>query len=169
MSEYYMTHTGAELDEAISKVKSGYVMPAEIINIVSNVSNMDITNGKTLNVNVPVPDGYVRFTEQYHETFSQSSENLNLSRSFTCGFRPKVVLVSIGTDTTVSTTYTVIFAFRATIGNLSSVGDGLYKAGSSNRVGSFGGAITINDNGFTYSHNTIGLGKNISYDIYAWG
>lgn len=55
MSEYYMSHTGAELDEAINKVKNGYVLPTEVINIVqNNISNIDITNGKTLNVNVPV-------------------------------------------------------------------------------------------------------------------
>lgn len=53
MSEYNMSHTGQELDEAIRKVKEGYVLPTEEININSNVSNMDITNGKTLNVNVP--------------------------------------------------------------------------------------------------------------------
>ena len=28
MSEYNMTHTGAELDSAISKVHSGYIMPS---------------------------------------------------------------------------------------------------------------------------------------------
>lgn len=66
MSEYYMTHTGTELDSAISKVKSGYIMPTEIINIVSNVSNMDIANGKTLNVNVPIPDGYIDKTKISH-------------------------------------------------------------------------------------------------------
>ena len=54
MSEYYMSYTGAELDSAINKVKSGYVYPTETINITQNVSDMDITNGKTLNVNVPI-------------------------------------------------------------------------------------------------------------------
>lgn len=64
MSEYIMSHTGAQLDEAISKVLDGYVLPSEIINIVSNVSDMDITNGKTLNVNVPpsIPSGFIKPT-----------------------------------------------------------------------------------------------------------
>lgn len=64
MSEYIMSHTGTQLDEAISKVLDGYVLPSEIINIFSNVSDMDITNGKILNVNVPpsIPNGFIKPT-----------------------------------------------------------------------------------------------------------
>ena len=40
MSEYYMSHTGEELDEAINKVKNGYILPSETINISENVSNI---------------------------------------------------------------------------------------------------------------------------------
>lgn len=32
MSEYYMTHTGKELDDAVSKVRSGFIDPADIVN-----------------------------------------------------------------------------------------------------------------------------------------
>ena len=54
MSEYYLGFTGAQLDDAINKVRSGYILPSEIINISSNVQDMDISKGKKLNVNVPV-------------------------------------------------------------------------------------------------------------------
>ena len=30
MSEYYMAHTGAELDDAISKVKNGYIADTSV-------------------------------------------------------------------------------------------------------------------------------------------
>lgn len=169
MSEYNLSHTGKELDDAISKVKSGYILPSETVNITENVTDMDITNGKLLNVNVPVPDGYINFTRYYTETYSQTASTLEYEHTFTCGFRPKVVLISVQTDTTLSTTYGVIFAFRTEIDGLTTVGDGIYKLGVSNRIGSFGGAITITDTGFTFSHGTIGLAKSVSYDIYAWG
>lgn len=75
MSEYYLDYTGAQLDDAINKVRSGYILPTEIINIVENVSNMDISKGKTLNVNVPVPDGYINLADVLnHCTRSASSE-----------------------------------------------------------------------------------------------
>ena len=46
MSEYYLGFTGAQLDDAINKVRSGYILPSEIINISSNVQDMDIKKGK---------------------------------------------------------------------------------------------------------------------------
>ena len=78
MGEYKMSHSGAQLDEAISKVLGGYVLPSEIINIVSNVSDMDITNGKTLNVNVPpsIPSGYIKPTGNLTDSLITRGSNL---------------------------------------------------------------------------------------------
>ena len=47
---------------AVEGIKKG-IIPTEIINITQNVSNMDITMGKLLNVNVPVPDGYINLAD----------------------------------------------------------------------------------------------------------
>lgn len=66
MSEYNMTHTGRELDDAINKVKSGYVLPTETYNITSEVRDLDITMGKTLNVIMSIPDGYIDKTKICH-------------------------------------------------------------------------------------------------------
>lgn len=66
MSEYYLDYTGAQIDDAINKVRSGYLLPTEIIDIFENVSDMDISKGKTLNVKVPVPDNYIEKSQITH-------------------------------------------------------------------------------------------------------
>lgn len=43
----------ADIDKIKWEIPDGYIKPTETINITENVSNRDITNGKTLNVNVP--------------------------------------------------------------------------------------------------------------------
>ena len=49
MSEYNMTHTGAQLDSAISKVLSGYIDPSEVTHFATGtVSN--VTAGQKLTV-----------------------------------------------------------------------------------------------------------------------
>lgn len=100
MSEYNMTHTGRELDDAINKVKSGYVLPFDVYNIYSNVSDLDITMGKILNVDVPVPDEYVkksllRSAVQYFDLGSNKTGLSSASSSwysFTPAFVPKIIL-----------------------------------------------------------------------------
>lgn len=103
MSEYYLDYTGAQLDDAINKVRSGYILPEEIINIVENVSNMDISKGKTLNVNVPVPDGYIQksLLQSAVHYFDLGANKTGVSTvdsswySFTPEFVPKIILFGV--------------------------------------------------------------------------
>ena len=101
MNEYNMTHTGAQLDEAINKVRSGYLLPDEVINITQNVQNMDIKKGKTLNVNVPVPSGYIdaASTKVYTTKFNcgtytpSADEAISAVKISTVGFKPKIFAI----------------------------------------------------------------------------
>ncbi len=120
-----------------------------------------------------IPDGYVNFTHYYTNEHTQTtSSTLETSYTFNCGFKPKVVLISLHTDTTLTTVNGIVFAFRSNIDGLTSVGDGLYKLSTSNRLGAYGGGLSVaafTDTGFTYSHGSIGFAKGVTYDIYAWG
>ena len=53
MSEYNMTHTGKELDDAINKVRSGYIMPEGAKQITSNGTH-DVKAYENAIVDVPV-------------------------------------------------------------------------------------------------------------------
>ena len=112
MSEYNMTHTGRELDDAINKVKSGYVLPTEIYNIFSNVSDLDITMGKTLNVDIQPSDEYIKKSDTniYTSKFAcgiyrPSSETHIANVSITVGFKPKIFYMRMfeGVSTTNTT------------------------------------------------------------------
>lgn len=123
-------------------------------------------------VNVPIPDGYVNFTHYYTNSYTQTANTLETSHTFNCGFKPKAVLISLNTDTTLTTVNGIAFAFRSNIDGLTSVGDGLYKLSTTNRLGSYGGGLSVSaftDTGFSYSHGSIGFAKGVTYDIYAWG
>ena len=49
MSEYYMTHTGAQLDDAINKVKNGYIDKTKVKHFATGVVN-NLTAGQELSV-----------------------------------------------------------------------------------------------------------------------
>ena len=170
MSEYNMTHTGRELDDAINKVKSGYVLPTEIYNIYSNVSDLDITMGKTLNVDIQPSGDYVKLNKYFYEKYSPSgSSSLVKSKTFSCGFLPKIVLIVPNTDTTFSTTNTNIFSAYIAIGSFELRREGIYKLSTNNRVGVSSGGLSVSATGFTYSHDKIEFIVGSDYDVYAWG
>lgn len=165
MSEYNMTHTGQELDAAIAKVQNGYILPSGTKNITTNGTH-DVKNAKTANVNVPVPNQY------YEESYTPSGLSLVKSRTVNCGFRPKIILITLHTDTTVSTVNGMTYALRINLDGLTSSGTGLYRLTTTNRFGAFGGGLSsssFTDTGFTYNHATIGFLPGVTYNIKVWG
>ena len=97
------------------------------------------------------------------------SSSLVKSKTFSCGFQPKVVLIVPNTDTTFSTTNTNIFSAYISLGSFELRREGLYKLSSGNRVGVSSGGLSVTTTGFSYSHNTIGFIVGCAYDVYAWG
>lgn len=55
MSEYNMSHTGAELDDAINKVRSGYILPSGNSPTITTNGTHNVKNYENAVVNVPVP------------------------------------------------------------------------------------------------------------------
>lgn len=80
MSEYNMTHTGQELDDAIAKVQSGYVFPDQAVTVTENgiydtIKNIPVKMLDEIEVAVPVPDGYeipTLYTGDYNVTSNQT-------------------------------------------------------------------------------------------------
>ena len=52
MSEYYLGFTGAQLDDAINKVRSGYIKPEGSMPITEN-GTFDVREKAEVKVNVP--------------------------------------------------------------------------------------------------------------------
>lgn len=58
MSEYYMAYSGSELDEAISKVKNGYINASDIITNTKKSATGDIVgNGQAIS-NISITVGF---------------------------------------------------------------------------------------------------------------
>ena len=183
MSEYYLGFTGAQLDDAINKVRSGYVLPSETINITSNVQDMDISKGKKLNVNVPVPDNYINLadiimhcTKSANGTFTgsgQKCENLSIGLSF----RPKVILIiatSPITTTNGSSPYEICAVWRIMNDDYRKLRDNcvfVYKSGSNVKSGhTEGNGLKGNaDNTITGWGTTVKFASGTTYSWYAWG
>lgn len=160
MSEYIMSHTGKELDDAINKVRDGYILPSETVNITENISNMDITNGKWLNVNV---------RGQYYATSFTPSANTQ-TVSFDIGFEPKLFIVTCVNSFTNSTT-TMYITTVWYCADLTGAGYGEYAGGltvhkesSAGRLTSYNandfysyanGVVTINDTSHYFKASTL--------------
>ena len=83
MSEYYMSHSGSELDEAISKVKNGYILPSGQLEITSN-GTFDVKTFERAAVNI---EG-----KYYATSFNPSSDTR--TATFNTGFEPKLFVIS---------------------------------------------------------------------------
>ena len=56
MSDYILNYSGAQLDEAINKVKNGYILPSgKPEPITKNGNDIDIAKYERIDVNVPIP------------------------------------------------------------------------------------------------------------------
>ncbi len=93
-----LTHTVAELDDAINKVKSEYISPAGSLPITSNGS-FDVKNFKTATVDVPVPDDYINIANVLNHCTKIAADKISWSSnksigevSIDVGFKPKIFI-----------------------------------------------------------------------------
>ncbi len=179
MSEYFLKFSGAELDDAINKVRSGYVLPTEVINIASNVSNMDITKGKILNVNVPVAGTIMNCSQYKSETYTSGSSRVALADlTIDIGFKPKIFFIHCtgALYTGMESPYMLtssIFLYSDDDTEPLQYTTFVLKGDSTNGYGRAGAS---NGNGFKRTDTGVqGFGtnvvtqKNVTYRWYAWG
>lgn len=118
MSEYNMSHTGQELDAAINKVKSGYILPAGNTTITTNGTH-DVTSVASAVVNVPVINGIDPAQTPVAGTIEPSSDtavsSLRPSDFPTLTFMPRIFVLynEEGMNTTSSTLYLTLNYFVA--------------------------------------------------------
>ena len=97
---------------AIDGIQKG-IIPTETINITQNVSNMDITYGKTLNVNVPAyfPNNAIHYFNLSSNKTGSSTPSSSWY-SFTPDFAPRIILFNqtayANRVTRISNVYTVV-------------------------------------------------------------
>lgn len=197
MSEYIMSYTGEQLDDAINKVQSGYILPTEIINIVENVSEKDITKGKLLNVNVQPSDDYIKKSDTYNyvtrfksKTFSVPADTRISDVNISVGFNPKIFVIrsNAGISTT-SERFYITTAWVVTDNNyahIMSKPDGTNDARSAGAIGLYyqsGSARSVQSNSINNSFQSVANGvqgngstasscyfkANTQYYWFAWG
>lgn len=110
MSEYNMTHTGKELDDAIAKVQSGYVFPNQAVTVTENGTYGTIKNipVKLLDeITVNVPQGLLETAYITPAVLNSDATTL----SYTFDFVPKVLCLISQTSVTKSSTNSYIVSW----------------------------------------------------------
>ncbi|MBQ8209912.1 MAG: hypothetical protein IJZ35_04960 [Clostridia bacterium] len=93
MSEYCMSHNGAQLDEAISKVKNGYVLPSGEVEITES-GTFDVTEYAQAKVNIAGLSLYKSGTLILSEDISGSQASYDESQlTIDVGFVPKLFIL----------------------------------------------------------------------------
>lgn len=163
MSEYNMTHTGKELDDAINKVKSGYINAA----------------------------GTQNYTTQFKsDVFSVSSDTLVSNVSIPVGFKPKIFVIRANAGiTSTSSRYYITTSWVVTDNNyehILSKPDGSADARSAGSIGfyyssnsarsaqsnSINNSLQVTDNGVKGNGSTGSsyyFKANTTYFWFAWG
>jgi len=118
MSEYNLTHTGAELDEAISKVLDGYIFPEGSVSITEN-GEFDVTGFASAAVNV---EG-----KYYASSLKPSSDTH--SASFDIGFEPKLFVIALVNGFANNSTSTYYITSFWHCSDLTGAGYGEYSGG----------------------------------------
>lgn len=143
------------------------VFPSEIININSNVSGMDITNGKTLNVNVPGIAEKYGLTKARRITFNVSSANGTSTESapllsWTPEFAPKIVVFGMRANVGNTDAVTTHSSYQSVVSSFW-IDDSIFPIATSNYDGrkaahmlNTSGRVNVSRNnvGFSYSHTT---------------
>ncbi|MBR3868068.1 MAG: hypothetical protein IKM66_02015 [Clostridia bacterium] len=171
MSEYNMSHTGAELDDAINKVKNGYILPSG--------NSPTITTNGTHNVKqyenavVSVPQGMTQHTKISKTIGSSSTQSYSIPLS-EIGFTPKAYAVIAYPSSEIASAVSGQPHILGTANNLgSSNPSGCISASASGVIkiqtvgGSFSGAV--NGNNFTFTSTYAYLRGSIRYYFYFWG
>lgn len=194
MSEYNMTHTGKELDDAIAKVQSGYVFPDQSATVTKNgiydtIGEIPVKLIDEITVNVPVPSDYIKigdtkvFVTQFtNGDYSRSSDTCLSDISISVGFKPKIFVLTnssgIASNSTSSSKYhllTSIFIKDNNYNNLLRFSSFLYYNSKSKLYmggRSTGEASTLNPTDGGVSGNdgsTVYTRANMNYQWYAWG
>ena len=149
MSDYYLGFTGAQLDDAINKVRSGYIDSSDIImHCKQSASGTFVGSG-------------------------QVCEKLSIGLSF----RPKVILIiatSPVTTTNGSSPYEICAVWRIMNDDYSKLRDNctfVYKSGSNLKTGhTEGNGLKANaDNTITGWGASVKFASGTTYSWYAWG
>lgn len=167
MSEYNMSHTGAELDDAINKVKSGYIKPSGNTTITSNGTH----NVKQYeNAVVSVPLQHTRISKTTGSSATQSY-SIPLSE---IGFTPRAYAIIAYNSSDISSAVSNQPHILGTANNLASSNPaGCISASASGVIkiqtvgGSFSGAV--NGNNFTFTSTYAYLRGSTRYYFYFWG
>ena len=188
MSEYNMTHTGKELDDAIAKVQSGYVFPDQAATVTKNgiydkIGEIPVKLIDEIEVAVPVPDGYISLSDILTHT-TQKDSGTFVGAGQTCekisigvDFRPKIILIAATSPITTSNTgspYEICAVWRIYNNNFSVLRDNCvfaYKSGSYAKTGhtASNGLRGNADNTITGWGTSAKFSSGVTYSWYAWG
>ena len=153
MSEYNMTHTGRELDDAINKVKSGYIDKTKISHFATGVV-ANVTSGGQIKV-TGIKD-------------NMTGETFNLKGVFAC------VCPTATTNYQTSSSKPGVVTFYKTADNTDGIGIATYSSAYSVRanVGMKNNAIlSISANSFTFAAESTMWGTMAAarWRWFAWG
>ncbi len=182
MSEYYLDYTGSQLDDAINKVRSGYILPSGNSPKITSNGTHNVKQYENAVVDVPVPDNYINLSDVlFHCTKSASGTFVGSGQtcsklSIGLSFRPKIILIiapSLSTSNTASP-YDINTVWRVYDNDFTDIRDNcalVYKSGTNAR-----GGHTASSGLFGNENNTItGWGTNAkftsgtTYNWYAYG
>lgn len=149
MSEYYLGYTGAQLDDAVNKVRSGYLDPKTMI-----MNCKDSASGTFQGTN-------------------QTCDKLSLGLSF----RAKVILIIATTPittTNAASPYEICSILRVYDNDFSGLKNGcvfVYKSSSNVKTGysTSNGVSSNSDNTITGWGSSTKFASGVTYAWYAWG
>lgn len=149
MSEYYLSYTGAQLDDAVNKVMNRYVNPEDFINHCTQSASGTIAGS------------------------GQTCDKLSIGLNF----RAKIIFIIATTPVTTSNTgspYEISSILRVYDNEYSGLRNGcvfVYKSGNNVRTGysTSNGVSSNSDNTITGWGASTKFASGVTYEWYAWG
>ncbi len=160
MSEYYLDYTGAQLDDAINKVRNGYILPSGNSPTITTNGTHDVKSYENAVINVPV--GYTK-SKRITFTTTGNSGVINVTG---IGFKPRAVAIVLSTDTTLANLITCAFIWDETLGT-----KGNATSSAASRILNFGGSLNLTPTADGFKTNsTYGMFKSgVIYEVFCWG